>query len=312
VSINGSADVSVIIVSWNVRDLLRACIGSLEGPEGVSVEVIVVDNASRDASAKMVQRELPHVHLVANSENIGFSRANNVGLGHATARYVFFLNPDTVVRPGSLRQMVAFLDQNDEFDMVGPQLVSGDGTPQPPSRLPSVARALWNAVYLHRVPGVKNLLEESFDAGGDDEGQEVDAISGAAMFARRHTIEEIGGFDASFLYTCEDIDLCLRMRARGSRIFYLRRAEVIHFGGQSSDQVWARSGTASVLSTGLYFERFHGRLHAFGFRLTVQLVHMPLMIAVGLTRVLVGRGTSAELRERLKFAEAIWRWRMSD
>jgi N-acetylglucosaminyl-diphospho-decaprenol L-rhamnosyltransferase len=309
VTTNGSADVSVVIVSWNVRDLLRACIESLEGAEGISVEVIVVDNASRDASAEMVQRDLPYVHLVANSENIGFSRANNVGLTHATARYVLFLNPDTVVRPGSLRQMVEFLDQNDEFDMLGPQLVSGDGTPQPPSRLPSVARALCYALYLHRVPGIKNLLEEPLDADGDEEGQEVDAISGAAMFARRHAIEEIGGFDASFLYTCEDIDLCLRMRARGSRIFYLRRAEVIHFGGQSSDQAWVRSGTASVLSTAQYFERFHGRLYAFGFRLIIQLVHMPLMIAVGFVRMLVRRGTWAELRERMKFAQAIWRWR---
>jgi GT2 family glycosyltransferase len=274
--------------------------------------VIVVDNASADGTAEALARDFPDVELVASATNLGFGRANNVGLGKAAGRHVLFLNPDTVVGADALSKMVAFLDSHDEFDLVGPRLVSPDGSPQwvAARRPPSPALMLFGALYLHRVPlvgrGLRGRMVEHYDLTAS---QEVEAISGAAMLGRRHVLQDVSGFDETFLYTGEDIDLCLRLTERGSRIYYLADAVIVHFGGQSSSQAWARSGTLGVLSTERYLARFHGRAHALTYRLIVQVVQMPLMVLVGFAKALLGRGDRDELRQRLRFANAIWRWR---
>jgi N-acetylglucosaminyl-diphospho-decaprenol L-rhamnosyltransferase len=308
-----AVDVSVIIVSWNVRELLKGCIRSLLASEGVRSEIIVVDNASADGTPDMIRSEFPSVELIASSENLGFSRGNNLGLARATGRYVFFLNPDTVVASGAISQMVGFLDEHPEAGMVGPKLTFADGTAQPLCHLPSVARTLFHALYLDKLPLVgrwSRALPAHARRAGDV--LEVEAISGAAMLARRGATEDLGGFDESFLYTCEDIDLCLRLRRAGARVFVFEAAEIVHFVGQSSEQVSVRAGTMSLLSTGQYFERFHGRVHAYAFRLVVQLFHMPLMVGVGIVRLLLGRGSEDDVRERLRFARAVWRWELTD
>jgi GT2 family glycosyltransferase len=306
-------DVSVVIVSWNVRELLRGCIESVLSGHGPSVEVIVIDNASKDGSAEMVKGRFPEVDLVASESNLGFSRANNVGLERASGRYVFFLNPDTLLRNGTLAQMVRVLEEDRGVDMVGPRLVFPDGTTQPQCRLPTIGQTLFHALYFHRIPFLNQLVDrQTGDAAGPSGGLEVEAVSGAAMLARREVLNELRGFDDSFLYTCEDIDLCLRLRARGSRILYLADAEVVHFVGQSSAQASVRAGTMSLLSTGQYFERSGGSFQAWAFRLIVQILHMPLVITVGVIKTVLGRGRPDELRERLRFAVAVWRWRVSD
>lgn len=304
-------DVSVVIVSWNVRELLRGCIESVLSAWGPSVEVIVIDNASADRSAEMVGAGFPQVDLVASATNLGFSRANNIGLARARGTYVFFLNPDTLLRRDTLERLVGSLESDRQFDMVGPCLVSPDGAVQPQCRVPTMRLTLFHALYLHRVPFVKQLIDRRSDADSSD-ARDVEAISGAAMLARRQVINELRGFDDSFLYTCEDIDLCVRLRSRGSRILYLPKAEVIHFVGQSSAQASVRAGTMSVLSTGQYFERSRGQFGALTFRLIVQVLQMPLLIAVGLAKAMLRKGQPNELRDRLRFATAVWRWRVSD
>jgi GT2 family glycosyltransferase len=305
-------DVSVVIVSWNVRDLLRGCIESILSPAGPTVEIIVIDNASRDGSADMVTTEFPQVDLVTSAVNLGFARGNNLGLARATGRYVFFLNPDTILRVDAMQRMVDFLDDHPGFDMVGPRLVSANGVAQSSVRLPSIPMTLFNALYLHRAPVIGRLAGHRQSERDPSRNHEVEAIVGAAMLARRVALNELRGFDESFLYTCEDLDLCLRLRGRGSRIFYLADAEVIHFVEQSSAQAWARSGAMSVLSTGWYFQRSRGTLHALVFRLIVQVVQMPIMVAVGVVKAVLHRGRPNEVRDRLKLATAVWRWRVSD
>jgi GT2 family glycosyltransferase len=309
-------DASVVIVSWNVRELLSGCIHSVMASRGdLAIQVIVVDNASDDGTAKAVEQDFPEVELVASAANLGFGRANNVGLSKAVGRQVLFLNPDTVVGNDALSKMVAFLDSHNEFDLVGPRLVSPDGSPQwvAARRPPSPAMLLFGALYLHRVPLFGRRLRRRMVQGYDlNVSQEVEAISGAAMLGRRNVLQDVRGFDETFLYTGEDIDLCLRLRERGSRIFFLADALIVHFGGQSSSQAWARSGTLGVLSTERYLTRFYGRPQATAYRLVVQLVQMPLMVLVGLAKALLGRGDRDELRQRLRFANAIWRWREWD
>jgi GT2 family glycosyltransferase len=307
-------DLSVVIVSWNVRDLLRGCIESiLSTSHDLAVEVIVVDNASSDGSAEMVRDHFPQVDLVAGTQNVGFGAANNIGLARAAGRYVLFLNPDTVVKENALSRMIEFLDESREFDMVGPRLSDADGTPQPVCRLPHVPLMLFHSLYLHRLPIVRRLMDPGsrLSKAATNAG-EVEAILGAAMLARRGSLESVGGFDEQFLHTCEDIDLCRRLRDGGSRIFYLPDAEVLHFSGQSSSQASVRAGTMAVLSMGEYFERFHGSTQATLYRLIVQIIHMPLLVLVGLVKSTLGRDGGRELRWRLKYATAIWRWRVGE
>jgi len=292
------------------------CIASIESTQDtLSAQIIVVDNGSDDGSAEAIRREFPWVELIASQTNLGFARANNLGLNLATGRYVFFLNPDTVLEEGALNRMIGFMERHDEFDVVGPKLVSPDGRGQwvCARRLPSARLLLFQALYLHRLPLVGERLWNRMCAYYDlNESQEVEAISGAAILARRTTIEDLGGFDEMFLHTGEDVDLCRRLRDRGSKIFYLAEATVVHFGGQSSSQVWARSGTMAILSTEMYLVRFHGRLHALMYRLVVQLVQMPIMVMVGLGKAFLRRDGRHDLRQRLDLAKSIWHWRKSE
>lgn len=308
-------DVSVIVVSWNVRELLRGCLESIRSTcPDLSLQIIVVDNASADGSAEMVRGEFPDVDLVAGDSNLGFAVANNLGLARARGRHVFFLNPDTVLRDRALTQLAAFLDRAPGFDMVGPRLVFPDGTVQRvcARRLPTVGMTLFEALYLHRVPLFGSRLNDRLISPYDlNDSREVEAISGASMLARRPVVDDLGGFDESFMHTGEDMDLCLRFQQQGSRIFYLADAEVIHFGGQSSSLASVRAGTMSILSMGYYFRRSRGRLHAWTYQLIVQVIKMPMLLLVGTMKALVRRDRD-QLRERVRFAKAVWRWRVSD
>jgi GT2 family glycosyltransferase len=308
-------DVSVVIVSWNVRDLLRACIASVSSEQpDLSIQILVVDNDSRDGSAQMVREEFPAVELVTSDVNLGFSRANNLALARAMGRYVFFLNPDTIVRRGTLRHMVAFLDKHGDIDIVGPKILSGDGTVQPIARppSPSILPMLLQALYLHRLAAVGRRRTPRTTTDDSTTSHEVHAVSGAAIFGRRDVISDVGGFDEGFLYTCEDADLCLRVRARGRRIHYLPRAEIVHLSGRSSEQASVRAITASFLSMQRYLERWHGRFPAWSYRVIIQGLQMPLMIAVGVAKILLHKERLEDLQARLELARVVWAWRVGD
>jgi GT2 family glycosyltransferase len=308
-------DVSVIIVSWNVREFLRVCIDSIILARGdASMEIIVVDNASADGSTEMVRHRFPDVELVESTTNLGFGPANNLGLARSRGRYVFFLNPDTRLSAGALSRLIECLDRQRAFDVVGPRLIDPDGTVQRvcACRLPSLALTLFEAMYLHRVPAIGRRIKDRLVSPYDlDKSQEVDAISGAAMFARREAVLAVAGFDESFLHTAEDMDLCLRLRANGSRILYLADAEVVHFGGRSVALATSRASTMSIMSMYVYFRRSRGRLYGFAYKLIVQLVQMPMLLLVGITKA-IARRESRDLRERVRLAKAVWMWRVAD
>jgi GT2 family glycosyltransferase len=308
-------DLSVIIVSWNVREYLHRCIESiLETKGSLSTEIVVVDNASLDGSAEMVRAEFREAKLISSETNLGFARANNLGLADARGSYVFFLNPDTVVGEGALIRMVDFLDREPDFAVVGPRLMDPSGGIQPECArtLPTITLTLFDALYLHRLPfigsRVRNHLISPYDL---DEQQEVEALSGAAMLGRREIIQQLGGFDEIFLHTGEDVDLCLRLKQNGFRIFYLADAEIVHFGGQSAALASVRAESMGFLSMHEYFKRSRGRLHAELYRLIVQGIRMPLLLLVGLGKAFVSRD-AAGLRERCRLAKATWERRVAD
>jgi len=288
-------DLSIIIVSWNVRDLLRACLASLaagaaasaEGPL-LTVEVIVVDNASADGSAAMVAAEFPAVQLIANQENRGFTGGNNQGLALARGRYVLFLNPDTVVSPGALYTMVAYMEAHPKVGALGPRLRYGDGSLQSSARrFPTVTTVLFESTPLAwhwpdnpwarayrmedgglQVPGYK-LKVDKFQPSTFQPATHVDWVVGAALLTRRAVLDEIGGFDEGYFMYSEELDWCRRAALAGWQTVYLPTAEIIHYEGKSSEQVVAARHIRFHRSRVRYFRKFHGRAAAETVRLAV-------------------------------------------
>jgi N-acetylglucosaminyl-diphospho-decaprenol L-rhamnosyltransferase len=236
-------DVSVSIVSYNTRDLLRDCLASLRqrAAEGeVTLEVIVADNGSTDGSVEMVQSEFPEFIVFRTGGNIGYGRANNAAFLRSRGRYFFVLNSDTEVEPGALRAMRDFMDSAPQAGGAGAKLILPDGSTQPSVGLdPSLRAVFFEQTYLDK------LLPKSKLTGGYlltwwdyKERREVKQVCGACLFVRREAWLQIGGFDAAFFMYFEDTDFCVRLRRAGWQIWYLPEARIQHRLGGSSAADW--------------------------------------------------------------------------
>ena len=235
---SGRPDVSVCIVNWNARELLRDLLLSLRAAEPeLSLQTVVVDNASTDGSVDAVPREFPEVLLVRNPRNLGFARANNQAADRAAGRYLFFLNNDTVVRPGAIGRLVRFLDENPAYSAVGPKLVGDDGKPQHTGRnLPTMRALLHQRVMLFpRWTRIFKKEYRDYRYGDFDPEQagEVQQLAAAALMVRPEWFEQCGRWDEGFEFGVEDVDLCARLREYGP-IYYLAEAEILHLGRISS------------------------------------------------------------------------------
>jgi len=244
-----SLDLAVIIVSWNVRDLLCACLRSLFAElerSGLEGEVWVVDNASSDDSVAMVQACFPQVRLLPLEENLGFAGANNLVLrkifripsDEGWPQYLLFLNPDTTVRPGALRTLVEFMDSHPDVGVAGPQLRYPDGGFQHSAfHFPTLAQIFLDFFPLHHRL-IHSRLNGRYPRAWYDRGEpfEIDHPLGAAMIVRKEAIQEVGPLDEGFFIYCEEIDWCWRMKRAGWRAYCVPRAVVIHHEAQSTRQ----------------------------------------------------------------------------
>jgi N-acetylglucosaminyl-diphospho-decaprenol L-rhamnosyltransferase len=254
-------DLSIVIVSWNVRALLRQCLRSiLANPYPCTLEVIVVDNVSTDGSAEMVQAEFPDVRLIVNTENRGFPAANNQGIAIAEGRYVLILNPDTEVVGDALAAMVAYADGNPDVSVVGPQLLNEDGSVQSSRRrFPTLATALFESTWLQPCAPRRLLARYYVQDQPDDKTLDVDWVKGAAVMARRKAIEQVGPMDEGYFMYSEELDWCKRFKDSGWRVVYLPAAQIVHYGGKSSDQVVTARHIHFQTSKVRYFHKHHGR-----------------------------------------------------
>ena len=278
-------DLSIIIVNWNVRDLLADCLASIAaapairiapdgtetGSHGPRCEVIVVDSASEDGSAQMVRGRFPWVRLLAETDNIGFVRGNNHALELAEGRHLLLLNPDTVIHGDALGQMVRFLDKHPDVGIVGPHVLNADGSTQSTRRrLPTRLTAFFESTWL-QPHAPRRVLDHYYVTDQPDDGTfEVDWVQGCALLARREVYENIGALDTRYVMFAEELDWCHRARLAGWRVFYLGDAFITHLGGQSTSQVPAQKHIYFQQSKVRYFARFHGR--AFGLALWVFLL----------------------------------------
>lgn len=246
--------VSAVVVSYNTRDDLLRCLEALRAHTGVSLETIVVDNASTDGTAEAVGARFPDVHLIANAANLGFSRANNLGLRAARGEFVLVLNSDCEVRPGAVAALAAILDGRPDVAIVGPRTVGTGGAPQVSFGPSLTPLAEWRQGRLVRGVKAGDAAALRRARALADREQEPDWVSASCFLARRQALEAAGGFDESFFLYEEDVDLCLRVRRAGGRVLYTPRAEVVHHLGRSMERSPERAR--------LEYHRSHLRFYA--------------------------------------------------
>ena len=230
--------VSVCIVNWNCRALLKACLRSLTSKlQRVRLEVIVVDNASTDGAAEMVERFFPRVVLVRNTDNVGFARANNQAARLARGRYLFFLNNDTLVPIRALRRLVEYARAHPEIGLLGPRLCDPRGRTQVSCRRrPTVGALLHRTRLLHwtRLFRAAHRRYRSRD-DAPDAVRPVEVLMGAALLVRRDVFRQHDGWDETYTFGGEDIDLCTRV-GRTRSVVYHPGVEIVHYGRVSSRQ----------------------------------------------------------------------------
>jgi N-acetylglucosaminyl-diphospho-decaprenol L-rhamnosyltransferase len=230
-------DLGIVIVSYNTCDLLRDCLRSLDASRGISFTTCVVDNCSPDASAAMVRAEFPHVCLIENPTNGGYAHANNLGLrailaSHPLPPYALLLNPDTVVPPDALAQTIAFFAAHPDAGIVGPKLVMADGKLDLACRrsFPDPELSIYHVLGLtKRFPRHPRIGRYQMTFLDENQVAEVDSVVGAYMMLRTETLCQAGLLDESYFMYGEDLDLALRIKSRGWKVYYDPAVQVTHY-----------------------------------------------------------------------------------
>ncbi|MCP3903382.1 MAG: glycosyltransferase family 2 protein [Planctomycetes bacterium] len=260
-------DLTIVIVSWNTCPLLRSCLRSVYERLGpLAAEVIVVDNASDDGSAEMVEREFPGVHLIANRDNRGFAAANNQALPIARGRYVLLLNPDTVVLDDVLKQTVRYADAHRDVAVVGCRVMRSDTEIQRTCfRFPSVLNTLLDGLGLTALcPGSSIAGRSAYGGWARDTERDVDVVSGMYMLVRREAIDAVGLLDEDFFVYGEETDWCRRFRNAGWRAVFIPAGRILHVDGgrQSTNQVSIRMFVQLQKSLLIYHRKHSGAVRA--------------------------------------------------
>ncbi len=291
-----SIDLSIIIVNWNVRDLLRDCLRSIDAGRGdLALEVIVVDSASSDGSADMVAAEFPWVRLIRRDDNVGFPRGNNIGLTEASGRALLLLNPDTVVLDDALSVMLSRLDAQPDIGVLGPQLLNPDGSVQSSRRrFPTLATGFCESTWLDALaPGVLRRYY-ALDLP-DDRPADVDWLTGACLMVPRPVYELVDGMDEAYYMYSEELDWCRRIKEAGLRVVYYPEAQVIHHVGKSSEQAVTARHINFNRAKLRYFRRYHGRFPAAVLRFFLLAVYAWQLKLEGLKWL---AGSQRELRRQ--------------
>lgn len=265
-------DVSVILVSWNTRDLVMACLRSLSAAcVGLSWEAIVVDNSSSDGTVTSIHNEFPDVRVIVNPSNVGFAAANNIGIRASAGRYVLLLNSDTIAYAGSIAHMVCFADAHPRAGVIGPRLLNTDGSFQP-----SCADLPTAGIEILCVTSVgERLLRTGYPGFAESDCQRPFTpgyVSGACLLVRREAVDQVGLMTEDYFMYGEEVDWCWRMWRHKWEIWHDPDAFILHHGGQSTRQVKAGMIVVLYRSKVEVLSRFRGQTHAHLLRIAVFVV----------------------------------------
>lgn len=248
-------DVSVVIATWNTRDLVCGALAALDRSVfNGRCEVIVIDNGSADDTAEAIRQRFPGTVLIVNAANTGYAHANNQGMGRATGRHVLLLGSDTEVRADALQVMCDHLDAHPEVTAVSCRLVNPDGSPQMSCRrFPRLRDAVATYLSLHGLARRYTMAGFNFAAT-----QEVEQPAATCLMIRRERLVGLGGFDESYRILYNDVDLCKRLRDEGGRIMFLSETEVLHYGSMTTRSAPPGVRMEMYRNILLYFRRNRG------------------------------------------------------
>lgn len=302
-------EISVVIVSWNARGLLRACLQSIRDHGGGCVgEVIVVDNASADASAAMVRDEFPEVQLIETGANLGFARANNIGVARARGPLLALVNSDVEVRPGCFEALARCMQADPRAGLAGPRIVDVHGGTQGSCRrMPTVWNMLCRALAIDRVFSRHALLSgHEMRHFAHDSRTQAEVLSGCFWLARASAVAQVGLLDERFFFYMEDVDWCRRFAAAGWRLVFEPSATALHHGGGSSGNAPLRYSVQYLRANLAYWRKYHGMPGGLLFRLLALLHHGLRLAARGLRRF--AGASSDQLRHKLREDAVCLRW----
>jgi hypothetical protein len=305
--------VSVIIVSWNAREYLLQCLDSISAEVcRYPMEVIVVDNASSDGSADTVASRYPHVRLIRNSGNLGFAKANNIGIAASTGRYVCLVNSDVKVLPHCISRLVDFCEAHPEVGMVGPRVIGGDGRLQRSCRgFPSVWNMFCRALALDSLlPRCKLFTGHSLGHWPQDCVRQVDILSGCFWLVRRKALAQVGLLDESFFMYGEDMDWCRRFWSNGWQAVFVPSAEAIHHGGASSSKAPVRFYIEMHRADLQYWQKHHSSQAVASYFL-VTCLHLLLRASGYSVLLFCGRSAREECRHKVRRSLGALKWMVS-
>lgn len=306
---------SIVIVNWNVAELLINAIRSiLDNPPSGEFEIIVVDNASTDDSLERLKKNFPMVKIIANMENRGFGRANNQGIEIAEGEYIFLLNPDTIVIQDALDRLINALQTHPEVGMVGPALFKNFEM-EPQMGGARLSRKLFSGIlldliYINRIPWIGPALVKALRYPYDlNKEAYVEVISGSAMLFKASTISQVGGFDERFFLSGEDIELCDRFWQKSYKILYDPSAKIIHFNQSCSPQDPVNTFVNKFLGVAKYYQLKDGRWAHLCFRIATYIILTPKLLIKALVAFL--RRDNEASRFNLQVLNKLLHWRLS-
>jgi GT2 family glycosyltransferase len=282
-------DLTVSIVNWNTKNLLKACLASIfNQTEGLNYHVWVVDNGSSDGSVQMIEREFPQVRLIKNSVNLGFTKTNNQVLRQCEGNYVLLLNSDTQVVGNALKELIDFMEVHPEAGAAGCQLLNKDGSLQLScGRFPTLTSVFFGAKtcnrIFRRIFGKRTFFAEY---GLSEQEhlcfQEVDFVKGCCIILRKSVLEKTDFLDENIFMYFEEMDLCYRIKQQGNKILYTPQPKVIHLGGQS-DRFDSKTVSKRLNSQEYFFRKHYGNTQAFFLKLVIALgtlLRFPLFLVI--------------------------------
>lgn len=309
-------ELAIIIVNWNTREMLARCLESLTNSQGLNLadstlsstengrfsqKIYVVDNASSDGSVEMIKARFPWVHIIENSENLGFARANNQALLQSRGSYAVLLNSDTVLHPHALDKMVEFMDSHPEAGGCGPRLLNADGSLQSSCHpLLTPWREFWRLILLDRIWHRATYPQAKWDLRTP---RRVEVIKGACLLLRREALKEVGLLDDRYFMYTEEMDLCYRLLKAGWDIWWVPQAVVTHYGEASSQQMAEDMYIQLYQSKVQFHRKFGGPQRVQHFKFLLKLAYWPRWVMVSL---------GAQFRPQLAVRARIYRRLLSE
>jgi len=306
-------ELSIVIVSWNVKELLGGCLRSIiETVHNIEYEIVVVDNNSSDGSVDFIKTNFPQVVLIENFDNRGFASANNQGFKAANGEYIFILNPDTVVKSDAISILLKQIKTLSKAGIVGPKLILGDGKTQfaCARKLPTLLNvSLLQGFSIGNIPVFGKYFKKRMAFPYNyNKLEQVEAISGASMLMKKDLLFQVGLFDEDFLHGGEDIFLCNKITEFGKKIYYIPECEIIHFHGQSAKQDKARVFFNNIKSDRTYFNKTNGYTAGKIYHYMVLFILMPRMFMSSNIKYFLKLIDKNEYRNRMNILQKIINW----